>query len=290
MSLRLRIHKYIEFFFLINQEGLSLKDIERGIETAEGKYFWRHEAQEGIVDCMMLLKKPVLERRNLTKGNKYSDSKFWKFKGGRYFLDSGKKPFSSGFENDERLLEDLNRNKELFREANLFDICEIKAIDILSKYKNGIPINNFFKEMSEFFPDYMQNKNSENSWEDLDRLLDSVMGFESKSPYEQIYLGRKAGEGADRSEFSHYAEQPFTDWEYGGELYYPTKEFLDRSKDKLRSIKKDTKKYFKINIENLTLLGQVSEHCRLNGKTNSEFLRMHIFMQANLEKSCQKEN
>ena len=76
MSLRLRIHKDLELFFLINQDGLSLNDIERGIKTLEGEYLRRYEAQEGIVDCMMFLKKPLLERRKLTKRNNYSGQKF----------------------------------------------------------------------------------------------------------------------------------------------------------------------------------------------------------------------
>jgi len=278
MSLRLRVGNLLTAFFTINQKGLSVKDLERFIELHEGEYFRLYGAQGGIIDGMAFMKKPILERREVTKYASYNRMKsFWKFEDGRYLLEN-----NFGLDNEGKFLLDKSRDDfEKSIEHNPYFVCEAKVIDILNKNKQGILLDDIISELRDFLPNDIQVGR-----EGIEGLFAGIMLFEHKPPYETVYFDKHAPLGADYDEFS-FAEESFVDWDYKHGLYYPNNNFLKNMpqifKDPIKA-----KKHFIEKIEELTLIGQLRGYAQLSNLTNTEFLRMYILAKSDLE-SCRND-
>lgn len=276
MSLRLRIGSLLEMSFTLNTKGLSLKDLERIIQIHEGEYFYLSDAQHGIVDGMAFMKKPILERRNLTKPSFYNRESFWKWGDGKYFLVKGQelsKNAKSGLDSlDSGIL-------QLEDKLDYLVFCEDKLIDILDKNKNGMELKRFLFS----FGDFAKKFGSLDDEEKINKLFSDFMHFDRGHPYETVYLDKHAPGGVKYDEFS-WAEESFTQWDYKNGLYFPNDDFLKNIPQFFKEPEK-AKEFFIERIEHLTLLKQILDYCRGKNLSNSEFLRMYSLMIANLDAS-----
>lgn len=288
MSLAIRIKEYVHIAFMTFPNGLNLGNIEKIIEIHEGKYFDKDEAQSLIVDCMCFMKKSKIEQRNITKFySRYRSPQFWNFKDGKYFLSDDKFKL-----NDETrdILEEIKNSPKEIKKYNNLNLELINLINSLTIHPKGINLNKLYDSFLEFNKKF--NLHTEIAKEyDLneDELIEDsfveIMGFASTEPYDSVYLTKKDEEKLKKGGFAH---EPFNDWEYRDGLYYPTQEWLEKNKEGIKKSEKAIKSLVN-KLENKTLLNQVNQYCILKEKTNTDFLRMHLFMQSNLEKSRFKD-
>jgi hypothetical protein len=276
MSLRLRIGFFIRELFAIKPDGLSIKDLERGIKVLEGKYFYLYETQGGIVDGLDLMKRSPLERHIHTKHNSSGRDKFWNYEKGKYFLNKELRIY----EESKEIFNKIKKGEKI-EEVDpclVYILFEDKVKSILEENKQGIKFKdlyNNFKDFYSLFKEYNQ--------EETESSFCSLMSFQDKHPYEKVYFNKKRPENLKYNEFS-WAEQPFRDWEYKNGFYYANEKFLKDPEIKFEN-PEAARKYYMSKIEDLTLLDQINSYCNLRKLTNSNFLKMHAFMQANLDAS-----
>jgi hypothetical protein len=273
MSLRLRVGTILQMLFVINPDGLSIKDFERMIKIYEGKYFDLYEAQSGIVDGLDLMKKPPLERRFLNKPSSYNGHNFWVYKEEKYYPHEN----IHLYDKPKEIIKKIEKGEKI-ENYDHYCLFQDKLVSILDENKQGIEFNELytnFKNFYSLFEKYDQ--------EEIESTFCSLMKFEDKPPYETVYFDKKRPEEIKYRDFS-YAENPFREWEYRNGLYYPNEKFLNNPEIQFKD-PEGAKRYYISKIEDLTLLDQIRGYAKLNNLTDFEFLNMHAFMQANLDAS-----
>ncbi len=278
MSLAIRIGEYVNISFMTIPTGLSLNDIEKTIEIYEGKYFNKYESQNLIVDCMCFTKKSIIEQRDVTKFfSIHNLTPFWKYQGDKYFLADSKFKLN---DEDKQILWNLDKVK-IYNEKT---ISRLNIISILTNNPKGVRLDNLYNFFLDFnkkfnFYTYLAKEYNLNEENLIEESFVDIMGFNYAEPYKSVYLDKKDEEKLKKGGFAH---KPFIDWEYKNGLYYPASDWLEENKEKIKKSEKTIKSLVRI-IESKTLLNFIQEYCILEKKTNSEFLREHIYMQANLD-------
>lgn len=294
MSLAIRIGTFLERIFYQNPNGISLKDIVKEVAKIEpiSAAFVPFET----VKAMCFQHRPDLESHDITKhGYSTSDyQKWWKYEGGKYFMQEG--VFTMPDRRDIRLLRAVEKDKEEFNKHEFaHHICETKIKKMLKKSPEGITMDYIINELKLLYPLDRHNE--------IGQDIVCVMRFDHKKPFETVYLDRMDEKDAKENlesalndpiakkmanrDFVPY--KPFIFWMFKDGRYYPTEEFLKEYGERLarRGIGKDLQAEADASYN--TLLGQVAEHCRINGLTNNEFLRMYLLMQANMDAHYSKK-
>ncbi|MEK6906536.1 MAG: hypothetical protein AABW81_02860 [Nanoarchaeota archaeon] len=268
---------------MTNPNGLSLRDIEKTVEIHEGKYFDRSEAQHCIVDCMLFKTKSLIEQRDITKFLSFrNDPPFWNFKDGKYFLSDDKFRIN---DEEKNILEESRKYSEMFKKHEYLTRL-ISIIETLTNNPLGVSFNELYNSFLDFNKKFGVFKELTNEYNlDENTLIEEsfiqAMNFDYTEPYDSVYLDKKEDSPKNSRVFAY---EPFIDWEYRKGLYYPTEEWLKKNEEGIKKSERAIKSLVN-KLEDKTLLNQVNQHCILKEKTNNDFLRMHLFMQANLERS-----
>lgn len=282
MSLAIRISGYVNMSFLKNPNGLSLKDIEKTVESYEKNYFDESGTQMCLVDCMRFMEKPRIEQKDITKFfsiNKISP--FWEFSDGKYFLVNNDEYNLD--EKEKNVLVEIRKNPKKVKKYRERALMWMNIVEMLTNSPEGVNFDDLYAGFRSFSKQFKLNEPLEEYGLSEDHFIEDsfidLMHFDSADPYNSVYIDKKDDSSSSRT----FAYEYFTDWEYKNGLYHPTDEWIEKNKEKI-------KKYGSIissnnKLEDKTLLNQINQYCILSGKTNNDFLRMHLFMQANLDNS-----